>query len=107
MSLSNMTNDRYVCAIKSALEEVKGLNKATHHSKPSWRDSALRRPKTRPTQILSLCSPLYLLVWAVLIVSVHKNCPLLYPLLLVRRRFPLNLRCHRISMAIALLAKHF
>jgi len=32
MSLSNMTNDRYVCAIESALEEVKGLNKATQLS---------------------------------------------------------------------------
>jgi len=29
MSLSDMTNNRYICAIKSALKEVKGLNKAT------------------------------------------------------------------------------
>jgi len=29
MSLSDMTNDCYVRAIESALEEVKGLNKAT------------------------------------------------------------------------------
>jgi len=32
MSLSDMTNDRYVRAIESALEEVKGLNKATQLS---------------------------------------------------------------------------
>ena len=32
MSHSDMTTDRYVCAIESALEEVKGLNRATQLS---------------------------------------------------------------------------